>query len=59
MPPITRHDMLNWAGKSTALACQNMMTAAKGEKYHQALIEHRRSADEKVRQVLTAVNVRL
>jgi nitroreductase len=28
MPPITRHDMLKWAGKSTALACQNMMTAA-------------------------------
>jgi DNA-binding MarR family transcriptional regulator len=26
----------------------------KGEKYHQALIEHRRSADEKVRQALTA-----
>jgi nitroreductase len=28
MPPITRHDMLKWAGKSTALACQNLMTAA-------------------------------
>lgn len=26
----------------------------KGEKYHQGLIQHRRSADEKVRQVLTA-----
>ena len=26
----------------------------KGEKYHQVLIEHRRSADEKVRQALTA-----
>lgn len=26
---------------------------AKGEKYHQALIEHRRSADEKVRRALT------
>ena len=26
----------------------------KGEKYHQTLIEHRRSADEKVRQGLTA-----
>jgi DNA-binding MarR family transcriptional regulator len=26
----------------------------RGEKYHQALIEHRRSADEKVRQALTA-----
>lgn len=26
----------------------------KGEKYHQALIQHRRSADEKVRQALTA-----
>jgi nitroreductase len=28
MPPITRHDMFKWAGKSTALACQNLMTAA-------------------------------
>jgi nitroreductase len=28
MPPITRHDMLKWASKSTALACQNLMTAA-------------------------------
>lgn len=28
MPPITRHDMLKWAGKSTALACQNLMIAA-------------------------------
>lgn len=27
---------------------------AKGEKYHQALIQHRRSADEKLRQALTA-----
>jgi DNA-binding MarR family transcriptional regulator len=27
---------------------------SKGEKYHRALIEHRRSADEKARQVLTA-----
>ena len=27
---------------------------AKGKKYHQALIRHRRSADEKVRQALTA-----
>jgi len=26
----------------------------KGEKYHQALIQHRRSADEKIRQALTA-----
>ncbi len=26
----------------------------KGEKYHQTLIQHRRSADEKVRQALTA-----
>ena len=26
----------------------------KGEKYHQALIQHRRSADEKVRQAFTA-----
>lgn len=25
----------------------------KGEKYHQALVQHRRNADEKVRQVLT------
>jgi len=28
MPPITRNDMFKWAGKSTALACQNLMTAA-------------------------------
>ncbi len=28
MPPITRQDMLKWAGKSTALACQNLLTAA-------------------------------
>lgn len=28
MPPITRRDMLKWASKSTALACQNLMTAA-------------------------------
>lgn len=28
MPPITRNDMLKWAGKSTALACQNLMIAA-------------------------------
>ena len=28
MPPITRQDMLKWAGKSTALACQNLMIAA-------------------------------
>lgn len=27
---------------------------AKGEKYHQALVQHRRNADEKVRQALTA-----
>ena len=28
MPPITRHDMFKWAGKSTALACENLMIAA-------------------------------
>jgi nitroreductase len=28
MPPITRRDMFNWAGKSTALACENLMIAA-------------------------------
>ncbi len=28
MPPITRQDMLKWASKSTALACQNLMIAA-------------------------------
>ena len=28
MPPITRQDVFKWAGKSTALACQNLMTAA-------------------------------
>jgi nitroreductase len=28
IPPITRQDMLKWAGKSTALACQNLMIAA-------------------------------
>jgi nitroreductase len=28
LPPITRQDVFKWAGKSTALACQNLMTAA-------------------------------
>lgn len=28
MPPLTREAILKWAGKSTALACQNLMTAA-------------------------------
>lgn len=28
MPPITRQDMLKWAGKNTALACENLMIAA-------------------------------
>ena len=28
VPPVTRHDVLKWAGKSTALACQNLMIAA-------------------------------
>jgi nitroreductase len=28
MPPVTRHDLFRWAGKSTALACQNLMIAA-------------------------------
>lgn len=28
MPPITRQDMFKWAGKSTALACENLMIAA-------------------------------
>ena len=28
MPPLTRQDVFKWAGKSTALACQNLMTAA-------------------------------
>lgn len=27
-PPLTRHDLFKWAGKSTALACQNLMIAA-------------------------------
>jgi nitroreductase len=27
-PPVTRNDMFKWAGKSTALACQNLMIAA-------------------------------
>jgi len=27
-PPVTRHDLFKWAGKSTALACQNLMIAA-------------------------------
>jgi len=27
-PPVTRHDVFKWATKSTALACQNLMTAA-------------------------------
>ena len=28
LPPVTRHDLFKWAGKSTALACQNLMIAA-------------------------------
>lgn len=28
LPPLTRQDVFKWAGKSTALACQNLMTAA-------------------------------
>ena len=28
LPPITRQDVLKWAAKSTALACQNLMIAA-------------------------------
>ena len=28
MPPLTRQEVFKWAGKSTALACQNLMTAA-------------------------------
>lgn len=28
LPPVTRQDVFKWAGKSTALACQNLMTAA-------------------------------
>lgn len=28
LPPVTRRDVFKWAGKSTALACQNLMTAA-------------------------------
>lgn len=28
LPPVTRRDLLKWAGKSTALACQNFMIAA-------------------------------
>jgi len=28
LPPVTRHDVFKWAGKSTALACQNLMIAA-------------------------------
>ncbi len=28
LPPVTRYDVLKWAGKSTARACQNLMTAA-------------------------------
>jgi nitroreductase len=27
-PPLTRQEVFKWAGKSTALACQNLMTAA-------------------------------
>jgi nitroreductase len=27
-PPVTRHEVLKWASKSTALACQNLMIAA-------------------------------
>jgi nitroreductase len=28
LPPATRQDLFKWASKSTALACQNLMTAA-------------------------------
>jgi nitroreductase len=28
LPPVTHRDLLKWAGKSTALACQNLMIAA-------------------------------
>lgn len=28
LPPVTRHDVIKWAGKSTALACENLMIAA-------------------------------
>jgi len=28
LPPVMRHEQLKWAGKSTALACQNLMIAA-------------------------------
>ena len=28
VPPLNRHDLLKWASKSTALACQNLMIAA-------------------------------
>jgi nitroreductase len=28
LPPVTRREVFKWAGKSTALACQNLMTAA-------------------------------
>ena len=28
MPPLTHHDLLKWATKSTSLACQNLMIAA-------------------------------
>jgi nitroreductase len=28
LPPVTRQEVFKWAGKSTALACQNLMTAA-------------------------------
>jgi nitroreductase len=28
MPPLTRRDLFKWAGKGTALACQNLMIAA-------------------------------
>jgi nitroreductase len=27
-PPVMRHEVFKWAGKSTALACQNLMIAA-------------------------------
>lgn len=28
LPPVMRHEVFKWAGKSTALACQNLMIAA-------------------------------
>jgi nitroreductase len=38
-PPVTRNDLFKWAGKSTALACQNLMIAAQALGYNSCPME--------------------